>query len=138
MILEDEEDLGPSIFTGNAIEVWFPDAEITIQTPNGPKPILKPQRSVTFPHWVHIVLINGEEINVLGENLEISMVLNIEGQYIPIKKLNKEFLYHGLEEPPVNIGRPQYASEHVFKYKFTLKFHEDGSQKWEQETLYES
>jgi hypothetical protein len=111
----------PPVFTGEAIEIRFPDINLNGKT--------QEFRVITFPDWIHRVYVDDQMYDVLGEDLEVGMAFPYEGIFIIITDLDKKYLYHGLQVSN-RIGNPCDPKEYI-RRKFKRTFKEDGTQAWE-------
>jgi hypothetical protein len=116
----------PPIFTGEAIEIRFPDVIV-----NNKK---QEFNIITFPDWAHKVYVDDQIHEVLGKDLEIGMAFTIDGMFIPIIDINKSVLYHGMQIQNLKIGEPCDSSS-IERKKFKRCFKEDGTQYWEISTI---
>lgn len=116
------EDKGPPIFTGNAIDMRFPDFFDDKQQPH--QLWIK-----TFPKWAHVVYIEDKNYEVLGEDLQIGMAFTINGQLVPIIDV-KPVLYHGMMIQRPQLGFPCDPFK-VKKYDFKRTVDQDGINRWE-------
>jgi len=129
------EDSGPKLpptFSGEAIEVRFPDVEIA--DPNSKAVTKMPFRLVAFPHWVYKVYLNDAEYEVLGMDLVKGLQIELAAQnrYLQIVDINHKFLYHGMEFPQMRFGRPPKRDDNIGRWKFKRVFYDDGRpQSWE-------
>jgi hypothetical protein len=121
---KDERPKGPTMFTGEAIDVRLPDIQ---ERPGG-----KPQtwRMICFPHWLYKVYVEDTTYEVLGSDLEIGMAFIMDGNFIPIIDINKKQLYHGIER--CNVPECKRNDDPTRKrLKFKRGFKENGDQFWD-------
>lgn len=122
------EDNGPPIFTGEALNIRFPDVDV--MQPNG-KMKLQSVSVVCFPHWIYKVNINNVTYDLRGTELQPGMFIELKDKLLLIMDITK-VLYHGMEIPAVPIARPPKPedSQNLLDVKFTRLFFDDGHIEW--------
>jgi len=125
--IEELPPQGPPIFTGKALSIRFPD--IDVPTPDG-KIRRQPVYVTTFPHWIFRVHLNDDVFEIKGEDLQVGMPLEFNGQYLFITGIEK-IDYHGMEIPTAPIARPPKTTDNLQKYSFKRIFYDDNRTAWE-------
>jgi hypothetical protein len=109
--MEEKEE----IFSGKALEVRFPDMTMLDEKGNE---YLEQIKFLTFPNWIHNVLINNKVYQVLGKDLQIGMPVAMGGALFPIISIDEQLCQGKIirERHPIGYpGDPKRVAKYSFK-----------------------
>ena len=123
---EDNNKKNNNIFTGEALDLRFPDYE-------DEKKKLHQIWIKTFPDWGHSVYLEDKLYNILGKDLQVGMAFLMNGTLFPIIDI-KKILYHGLMIQEPRLGVPCDPSK-LKKYNIKRIVDQEGFNRWEIEEI---